>query len=292
MKTGWLVVNGFLRGGKFDEPARLFCEAADRYPIRLQVRKNSECLVALTEKDHGGDTPDFVIFQDKDILLAEHLEARGIPVYNSSHSIALCDDKRRTHLALYRAGLPMPQTIFSPMTYDNTGYSDLAFLNRVEELLPYPMIVKEACGSFGEQVYLARGREQLEQIIRDAGSLALIFQQFIASSTGRDIRLQVVGGHVIGAMYRHSESDFRANITAGGQMRAYIPSEEEKNLAVRAAAAVGCDFAGVDLLFGEDGPLVCEVNSNAHFKNLMECSGVNTAEEILDHIGAREGWKQ
>ena len=51
-----------------------------------------------------------------------------------------------------------------------------------------------------------------------------------------------------------------------------------------AARAVGADFAGVDLLFGSSGALLCEVNSNAHFKNLMDCTGVNTAEKILDYI--------
>lgn len=50
-----------------------------------------------------------------------------------------------------------------------------------------------------------------------------------------------------GAMYRYSETDFRTNITAGGHMRMYQPSDEEIRLAVCAAKAVGCDFAGVDL---------------------------------------------
>ena len=62
------------------------------------------------------------------------------------------------------------------------------------------------------------------------------------------------------------------------------PTDQEQRLAVRAAQAAGCDFAGVDLLFGEDGPVVCEVNSNAHFKNLLDCSGVNTAEEIIKYV--------
>lgn len=284
MRTGWLVVNGFLKSAKFDELIHLFCQAADRYPVRLQVIMNSECLVRLGDRNGRKEEPDFVIFWDKDILLAEYLESRGIPVFNSSHSIAVCDDKRKTHLALYKAGIPMPQTIFSPMTYCNVGYTDFRFLDKVEQVLTYPMIVKEAFGSFGEQVYLVENREQMEQIVKKTGSHELIFQQFVAASRGRDLRLQVVGDRVAGAMYRYSESDFRANISAGGHMRAYEPSKEEIKLAVCAARAVGCDFAGVDLLFGDTGPVVCEVNSNAHFKNLMDCSGINTAEEILRYV--------
>ena len=115
----------------------------------------------------------------------------------------------------------------------------------------------------------------------------ILFQRFVEHSRGRDIRLQVVGDRVVGSMLRHSERDFRANITAGGAMEAYAPTEEEVQLALDAARAVGADFAGVDLLFGEEGPLVCEVNSNAHFKNLQDCTGVDTAREILAYIRER-----
>lgn len=67
-------------------------------------------------------------------------------------------------------------------------------------------------------------------------------------------------------------------------MHAYQPDSEAIELAVKACRAVNCDFAGVDLLFGPEGYLVCEVNSNAHFKNLLECTGVNTAWYILQYI--------
>lgn len=289
MMTGWLVVNGFLRSAKFDELAQMFCDAADKFSVRLKMKKNSDCLVDITGLDEeyflmAEEKPDFVILWDKDILLAEYLESMEIPVYNSSRSIGICDDKRKTHLILYKAGIPMPRTVFSPMTYNNIGYPDLNFLDQVEKCLSYPMVIKEAFGSFGAQVWLARDRADAEQIIENASSGELIFQRYIAASRGRDIRLQVVGDHVVGAMYRYSENDFRANITAGGHMRSYEPSEEEMLLAIRAAHAVGCSFAGVDLLFGEEGPVVCEVNSNAHFKNLLECSDVNTAEKIMQYV--------
>lgn len=291
--TGWLVVNSFLKSAKFDELAQMFCDAADRFSVGLKIIKNSDCLVDIQSsgiKAGGecflgvGEDLDFVIFWDKDILLAEFIESKGIPVYNSSRSIEVCDDKRKTHLALYKAGISMPRTVFAPMTYHNIGYPDLAFLDKMEECLSYPMILKEAFGSFGAQVWLAGDRADLEQIIENTSSKELVFQQYIAASRGKDIRIQVVGDYVIGAMYRYSETDFRANVTAGGHMCNYEPSEEERRLAIRAARAVGCDFAGVDLLFGEDGPLVCEVNSNAHFKNLLDCSGVNTAEEIMRYV--------
>lgn len=98
-----------------------------------------------------------------------------------------------------------------------------------------------------------------------------------------------MGDKAVAAMYRFSENgDFRANITNGGSMRAYQPAPEECALAVRAVKALGLDFAGVDLLFGNGGQdcadIVCEVNSNAHFKNMYDCTGVNAAECIMGYI--------
>ncbi|MBR7089182.1 MAG: hypothetical protein IKI46_01640 [Lachnospiraceae bacterium] len=56
---------------------------------------------------------------------------------------------------------------------------------------------------------------------------------------------------------------------------------------------MGLDFAGVDVLFGKDGPIICEVNSNPHFKTTLECTGINMAEHIISHIaevmGAENG---
>jgi ribosomal protein S6--L-glutamate ligase/gamma-F420-2:alpha-L-glutamate ligase len=54
--------------------------------------------------------------------------------------------------------------------------------------------------------------------------------------------------------------------------------------AIDAAMAIGLDFAGVDVLFGKDGPIVCEVNSNPHFKSSLECTGVDMSEKIIEYI--------
>lgn len=280
--TGWLIVNGFLQSGKFQELTELFVQAAKEERISLLVKNNTECLVDTMQE--WDETPDFVIFWDKDILLAKALEALGIPLYNSSRAIAICDDKRETHLALQKAGIPMPRTIIAPMTYDGIGFTSLSFLTEVEKRLSFPLIVKEAFGSFGEQVYMARDYNELLSLVSHSKTTKLLFQEYIAASHGRDVRLQVVGNQVVAAMMRHSDRDFRANITAGGTMEAYSPSKEETDIALQAARAVGADFAGVDLLFGSERALVCEVNSNAHFKNLLDCTGVNTAKEILRFI--------
>ena len=294
---GVLITNGFFWSTKFDELADMFVRSANERGVDLVRMENTGCLVdtGLTTFPGMRGRPDFVLLWDKDVLLAEFFEKQGIRVFNSSRTIALCDDKRKTHLALMSHGLPMPRTIFSPMTYDNIGFTDHVFLNRVADRLGYPFVVKEAFGSFGEQVHLVSNRTELYKLFglntkgKKTGESVLssndiLFQEYIKSSKGRDVRIQVVGGDVIGAMYRHSDKDFRANVTLGSEAQAYEPSDDEIWLARQAAYAVGADFAGVDLLFGEEGMLVCEINSNAHFKSLYKATGINTADEIINHI--------
>ena len=279
---GWLVVNEFLQNQKFSELTKLFLCAAKKANVSLSVYTNAELLA--DTKELLKQRPDFVLFWDKDIVLGNYLEAQGIPLYNSVDAIRLCDDKRLTHIALMREGIPSPRTIMAPMTYPNIGFTNHDFFEYVERELSYPFVVKEAFGSFGEQVYLVRDRKELQQRIQGTSTTELLFQEYIPESRGRDVRLQVVGDRVVASMYRYSDTDFRANVTAGGKMKNYTPSKEESSLALRAARAVGADFAGVDLLFGAEGPLVCEVNSNAHFKNIQTCTGVPVAEEIIQYL--------
>lgn len=279
---GYLVVNHFLKSPKFTELYEWLIASASRMGMELIVKTNVECMTCLGIGEPKEEDISFILFWDKDIKLARIFEARGYAVFNGADAIATCDDKALTHIVLEKAGIPMPKTWISPMTYENIGYTDTSFLKQVESCLGYPMVVKECCGSFGQQVYLCQNEEEVkEHLNRD-----VIFQEYIPSSFGRDIRLQVVGDKVITAMYRYSENgDFRANISNGGKMMPYEWTREQEQLAVQSVKAIGLDFAGVDILFGEgDKPIVCEVNSNAHFKNIYDCTGVNTADYIMEYI--------
>lgn len=283
----WLIVNEFLNSYKFSEHALWLEQAAKELGIEMLTLTNAQCLVTLTSDSKlKHKKPDFVLFWDKDTRLAMFLESLGIPVYNSADSIANCDDKSKTHLILQRNHIPMPKTVLAPMTYQNIGYTNLNFLETVMEELVFPMVVKECFGSFGAQVYLAQTREDLVQLVSAIGAKPMLFQEFIKESSGRDIRLQVVGDKVVASMYRYSEhGDFRANISNGGKMKPYKPTPEEIVLAVSCCKLLNLTYGGVDLLFGKDNqPLVCEVNSNAHFKNIYDCTKVNTAHKILEYI--------
>ena len=112
----------------------------------------------------------------------------------------------------------------------------------------------------------------------------MIMQQAVRESFGRDVRIYVVGGEVMGAMRRSNDRDFRANIANGGSAEAYVPSDEEKHLALEAVRLLGLDFGGVDILHSQEGPLLCEVNSNAHFAGMEKSTGADISGAIMRYI--------
>ncbi|MDF2943860.1 MAG: hypothetical protein K0S01_2718 [Herbinix sp.] len=286
--TGILVVNEFLHSKKFNEIHTWLLEAAKKQGINMLLKTNAELLIDICDIN-SERLADFILFWDKDIRLAYYLEQLGYSVFNSSKAIGICDDKAMTHLTLMKAGIPMPRTIIAPMTFDNIGYTNLTFLEEVANRIEFPMIVKESFGSFGQQVYLVKNIEELQNQVKQIGTKPVLFQEFVKSSFGKDIRLQVVGNQVIASMYRYSDNgDFRANLTIGGKMLPFQPTKEQRELALRCCQVIGLDFAGVDMLFGKkDEPIVCEVNSNAHFKNIYDCTGVNAADAIIAHIKSK-----
>ena len=279
----WIIINEFLNTSKFSEITHYLLVAAGMRGIRLNVFTNAEVMIGAPLPE---EKPDFVLFWDKDILLAQYLESLGIPVFNSSKAIALCDDKRLTYLSLKNSGIPMPKTLIAPFTYDNIGYNSYDFLDKVEAELAYPMVVKEAFGSFGMQVYLVQNHEEMLAKLQEISPKPVVFQEFLSEFQGTDIRLQVVGDEVVAAMLRYSvNGDFRANVTIGGKMQKYTPTKEQCDIAIQAVKELGLDFAGVDLLFGPDErPVLCEVNSNAHFKTIFDCTGINVADKIICYV--------
>lgn len=287
-RQGWVVYNGNLLEHKFIDTACWFHEAAQRKGLNTIMVKNNEILPlisggqVLLAGPYAGIHPDFVIFLDKDIRLAAHLEKMGIRVFNSSSAITVCDDKALTYQALAGHQVPMPRTILAPKVFHQVN--DFAFCDAVIDQLGFPMLIKEAFGSFGQQVYLISNREELIARVTDLASSPYVFQELVSSSYGRDVRLQVVGRQVVAAMLRESPTDFRANVTAGAAMCPYHPSKQEIDLALECCSIIGLDFAGIDLLFGLDGPLVSEVNSNAHIHNLFDCTGVNAADAVAAYV--------
>lgn len=289
MANGWIIYNGNLKGDKFRDIAEWLQQSATKKNSDTTIIKNNDLLSVISiDKPNilqwkKSTLPDYTLFFDKDIYLAKHLESLGIRVFNRAEAIQISDDKIATYQILANHKLPIPKTIIAPKVFPN-GKENIDYIRMVNKTFTYPMIIKEAFGSFGEQVYLVHNEQELIQQVDKIKNKPFMFQQFIETSYGKDLRLHVVGNQVVAATKRTSNNDFRANVTNGGTMEKYNPTNEEKDLAIAATRAVGADFAGVDLLFGENYPIICEVNSNAHIRNIYECTSINIADYIVDYV--------
>ena len=290
MLQGLLVVNAFLKTLKFDGIYQALLTAAQACEIDISVMTNADIALKIDSPEFRSELPDFVLFWDKDVKIARLLEQLGLPVFNASESILNCDDKSLTYLTLRHAGVDTPETILMPQTFPSVGYPHTEFLDEAVRKLGFPLILKECFGSFGKQVYLINDIESLRKKVVALGATPMLLQEMAKNSFGRDLRINVVGGQIVASIFRHNESgDFRSNITLSGSMDPYTPTDQEAQLALKAVEVLGLTFAGVDVLFGDSGPLICEVNSNAHFKSTLTCTGVNMADAIFQYILKRIG---
>lgn len=285
---GMLIYNRSLWSVAYEAHMNLYVEAAKELGAALDLVTGRE-VQGYFHKDgysFGVDVfaYDFILFLDKDVALCKMLEAGGCCVLNSGDCISQCDHKGLTAVALYEKGIPIADTILAPFEYrDSLSLEEKrGYLDGIVGQFGFPLVVKEAYGSYGQQVYLVGNMEELLTLTDELCGKAYLFQRYVASSCGRDVRIYVVGDQVVGSMYRENLEDFRSNLSNGGRMEAYEPSEAMCDLAVRACQAVGGDFVGIDLLFGEKGEmLVCEVNSCPHIKNYYDGFGVNLGKNIV-----------
>ena len=280
---GVFVSSAYLRGRKFEEPWEMLRDACSGRGVGLRRMSNSKLAVPVGDPGLKGilGDPDFVLFWDKDTVCAANLEMCGMRVFNPSECIRVCDDKALTHLALSRVGIPSIETVVCPMSYG--GCDDPDFVSRASTIVGFPMVAKDRFGSFGQQVRMVSNENELRNLI-SGPYVPRILQPYIKCG-GHDVRVEVVGGRPIAAMSRTAPpGDFRSNASIGGTIAGHVPDDEESELAVRACEAVGADFAGVDIIRTPDGPVVCEVNSNAHIRNLLDCTGIDAADAIVDHV--------
>ncbi len=282
---GWLVVNSFVNHSKFTNLYAMLEKAFIARGVELELKHAKDIGYGVDDVDFSNGKPDFCMFWDKDIYLAKKLESKGIRLFNSGDSIEFCDNKIITYQILGKANIRIPKTYIAPKTFEGLGYYDLTFVKDIAEDIGYPLVIKEARGSFGKQVYLAHDFDEAERIIKSFGYKDFLLQEFIESSCGRDIRINVVGHKAIVSMLRENPNDFRSNITNGGSGKAYTPKPEYISLAEEASRALNLDFAGVDVMFGpNDEPIICEVNSNPQFASTKDATGVDLSEYIADHV--------
>jgi len=209
------------------------------------------------------------------IALIEQMEIAGVLLFNKSDAILKAKNKITTMQILDDYGIPIPKTVFVSRPED---------LKQAAELVGgFPLIVKTSVGSFGAGVTIVESMRALKSMLMWDRAM-YILQQYVKHSKGKDMRVFVVNGKVVGSMMRAAQKgEFRSNIELGGVGQPVEITEEEESIALRSIQALGLHYGGVDIMRGEDGPVVLEVNSNPGFKELERATGVNIAKAIVEY---------
>jgi RimK family alpha-L-glutamate ligase len=206
----------------------------------------------------------------------------GVLVWNDARAIERCVDKSMTSFLLARAGVPTPPTWA-------VESRDAAAAIVAREAAPVPLVLKPLFGSQGRGLRLVRTPADLPG--PDAVRGVYYLQRFVGIDRDgfRDFRLLVSRGRVIAAMARHSP-DWITNVKQGGRPVAVAATEEMRDLAVRAAAAAGASFAGVDVLYDGDSRLtVLEVNSMPAWSGLQKVTSFDIAAALAADLIAAAG---
>ena len=220
--------------------------------------------------------------------IIRHLERLGVTLINGSNAIDTVKDKLYTQQVLGESNLPVPKTLLVRHPIK---------LEWVEKNLTFPVIIKTLSGSFGAGVFLAEDKKQFKQLLKMAEitkkSYNIIVQEFIKDSWGKDLRVFVLNGKVVGCMMRQAvDDDFRANITRGGEGIPYQIDDNIEWLGGESSRLLGLDIAGVDLLFDNGGYKICEVNSSPGFEGMDKFTHTNIAEEIVNFVKHKIGYNK
>ena len=211
--------------------------------------------------------------------VVRQFEMMGVFSLNESVAIARSRDKLRSLQLLSRKGIGLPVSGFAHSPDD------------IEDLIKMvggaPAVIKLLEGTQGIGVVLAETQKAAESVIEAFMGLKanILVQEFIKEAGGADIRCLVIGEKVVAAMMRRAkEGEFRSNLHRGGTAELIRITPEERSTAVRAAAAMGLNVAGVDILRSNHGPVIMEVNSSPGLEGIEKSTGKDIASMIIDFI--------
>ncbi|QIB35127.1 ATP-grasp domain-containing protein [Ancylobacter pratisalsi] len=208
--------------------------------------------------------------------LLHALRELGVKVMNDARAVERCVDKSMTSFLIGKAGLPTPRTFVG---------EHRASMQALVDEAPGDMVLKPLFGAQGRGIKRVPPRAALPE--PEKVGAVYYLQEFVAQKPGdafEDWRVFVVGARVVAAMLRRSPR-WITNIHQGAVGAPAPRNERAYDLAIRATAAVGADYAGVDLIEAADGSFtVLEVNSMPAWKGLQKTTDIDIAATMAGHL--------
>lgn len=206
-------------------------------------------------------------------------ESQNVFTTLNAEALLKARDKLSCLQILSSRGIEVPKTIF------NSNLYTMPYL--LDEMEPYPIIIKLVTGTQGMGVILAENKSNAESILEafQTTKEKVILQKFIKEARGADIRAFVVDGQVVGAMKRQARpGDFRSNLHRGGSAETIQLSSVEEEIALKSVDILGLKIAGVDMLKTHAGPLVLEVNASPGLEGIEGTTGVSISGKIIEFV--------
>ncbi|MDO5502375.1 MAG: RimK family alpha-L-glutamate ligase [Actinomycetia bacterium] len=219
--------------------------------------------------------------------VVRQFEQMDVYTPNTANGIMNSRDKLRATQILSRHNVGMPATAFVRNRAD--------VIPAIEMVGGAPVVIKLLEGTQGIGVILAPELKVAEAIIETlhGTNQQVLIQAFVKESRGRDIRAIVVGDRVVAAMRRVAQGDeFRSNVHRGGSVEPVSLDPAFEEVAVRSAQIMGLRIAGVDMLEGNDGPLVMEVNSSPGLQGIETATKLDVAGAMIDYIANQVGFPE
>lgn len=298
----WIFFHGPLEEGYPEAKETLrICDEAEKRGIDYKVMNPDQIDMLVDSKGdwramYEGkmlDVPDVIIPRTgtettyTGYSVMRFYERLGVPFLNTPRVVETVADKLHTLQVLAAQGLPVPRTMLGKYPPD---------LDMIEKELGFPLIVKTLKGTRGGGVFLSETRDKfkdlMDMMVEAGAQQHIIYQKYVNSSFGRDLRVFVVQGKVLAVMERRgAEGSFKSNISRGGAGQPHPITPEIEKLAVQVANELRLEVTGIDLLFDENGFTVCEANSSPGFSGLEPSCNINAAAAILEAAVAKCGQK-
>jgi len=211
--------------------------------------------------------------------LLRFIESTGVRIFSKPGSIMRLLDRLSCTVTLRAGGIPLPPTVVTPSIERAT----------------------EAIRNFGAAVLKpmystkARGMKLIEddgktniaaevKAFQEDGNPTMYIQKKI-DIPGRDIGIVFLGGEYVGTYARVGNKDsWNTTINSGGHYEAHEPSSEARRLAHRAQALFDLDFTSVDVVEGQNGPVVFEVSAFGGYHGLKDALGLNAGEKVVNYV--------
>jgi len=236
-------------------------------------------------------------FEHSVMILKQISENMNIFSTSSERGMKICSNKFLSAQVLSRRKIRNPKQV---LAFQPNDYKELL------ELVDFksgksPVIAKLQRGSLGVGVMILNDELAASTSLRSFQTLgaSVILQKYIDSGTpANDIRVFVVGPETkepqIFSYKRFAlDTDFRSNYSISGLGEKVVITDEERQMAIDSALAVGLGVCGVDIIRdvnNDNKSYVIEINSTPGLKGVEKITGENVAGAIVDYV--RDNYKR